>query len=469
MEVSHLSRKNSYANSEHFKINIGTCIFIVIFIYVLIHILMSIPKESLSIYEVQNSYIDTNISTTALIVRDETLVTTDSSGYISYYVRDGEKIGKGKTIYTIDETGSVYEKLKDSTSDKLTMTDEGLEEVRTRISNFENYFDYSDFSEVYNFKYDIENAVLELTNEALIEQLTSLDDEDANASTYKKVSTKEAGIVTYYEDGYEDFNIEKFKASDIDKSKYKKSTLKTGEIVNAGDPVYKLVTSEDWYLVAPISEKEAKSLKDKERVRINIHNSSKNISCDFELVKKSDTNYIILSLNQQMVNYINERFIDIVILMDQNNGLKIPNTSITKKEVYKIPIDYLSTGSNSTEKNLLNVKKLDDKGEVTIKQVKPDIYKKDDEYCYVNPNNFSKEDVLINTNTDDTLALSKANTSEIQGVFCVNQGTAVFRYIDILYQDTEYTIVKTDVDYSISWYDRIVLNQSMVKENEIIK
>lgn len=469
MEVSRLREKNRYANSTHFKINIGTCIFIVIFIYVLIRILISIPKESLSIYEVQNSYIDTNISTTALIVREETLVNADNSGYISYYVRDGEKIGKGKTIYTVDETGSVYEKLKDSTSDKLSMSAEGLEEVRTRISNYENYFDFSDFSEVYNFKYDIGNAVLELTNEALIEQLTSLDEKEANASTYKKVSTKEAGIVTYYEDGYEDFNIEKFKASDIDKSKYKKTTLKTGEIVNAGDPVYKLVTSEEWYLVAPISEKEAKALKDKERVRINIHNSSKNISCNFKLTKKSDKNYIILSLNQQMVNYITERFIDIVILMDQNSGLKIPNTSITKKDVYKISLDYLSNGSNSNEKNLLNVKKLDDNGEITIKQVKPDIYKKDDNYCYVNPDDFSKDDVLINTSTDDTLALSKADTSEIKGVFCVNQGIAVFRYIDIIYNDTEYTIVKADVDYSISWYDRIVLNQSMVKENEIIK
>ena len=245
--------------------------------------------------------------------------------------------------------------------------------------------------------------------------------------------------------------------------------MKTGEIVNTGDPVYKLITSENWYLIAPISKEETKALKDKDSVQINIHNSSKNISCDFELTKKGDSNFIILFLTQQMVNYINERFIDIIILMNQNNGLKIPNTSITIKKVYKIPVDYLSTGSDSTDKNLLNIKKLDDKGEVTIKQVKPVIYKTEGKYCYVNPDDFSKEDVLVNTQTNDTLALSKIDSTEIEGVFCVNQGTAAFRYIDILYQDTEYTIVKPDVDYSISWYDRIVLNQTMVKENQIIK
>lgn len=474
-----LNRNDNKEYSGQFKLNIGTIIFIIIFIYLMIRILMSLQKESLSIYEVQNSYIDTNINTTALIVRQEELVNAESSGYVSYYVRDGEKIGKNKTIYTIDETGSIYEKLKDADDGTLAMSEDGLTEVRTRISNFENYFNYSEFSDVYNFRYDIENAVLELTNEALIEKLTSLDQEATDVSTYKKVVTNEAGIVTYYKDGFEDFDLEKFKASEINKSNYKKQTLKSSEIINAGDPVYKLVTSENWYLVAPLTAEDAEYFKAKDKelentekrntVRINIHNSSKNITCEYELTKKDSKDFIVLYLNQQMVNYINDRYIDVVILREQNTGLKIPNTSITQKEVYKIPIEYLSKGSNSMEKIFFNVKQLDDKGEVTIKQVAPAIYKTDKKYCYVNPDDFEKGTVIMNAETDDTLALSKAETSKIEGVYCVNQGTAAFRYIEIRYQDDEYTIVNAEVPYSISWYDRIVLNQSFVKENQIIK
>lgn len=464
-----MSTQNNRGYTESFKINIGTIIYIIIFIYILIRVIMSVSKESLSIYEVQNSYIDTNISATALIVRSEELVNADSSGYVSYYVRDGEKIGKGKTIYTIDETGSVYEKIKDADSEDLSMSNDALTEIRTRISNFENYFNYSDFSEVYNFRYDIENAVLELTNEALIEKLTSLGDKDANSSTYKQIRTKDAGIVTYYKDGFENFDINNFKASDINKNNYKKTTLKTGDIINAGDPVYKLITSENWYLIAPISEKEAKSLADKNTVRINIHNSSKNVTCNFELTKKDGSNFIIITLNQQMVNYISERYIDIVILMEQNNGLKIPNSSILEKNIYKIPISYLSTGSNSMEKKYVNIKKLDAKGEVTIKQIEPTIYKQDGEYFYIDPNDFTPEDVLVDTESNESIGLSQAQTAKVNGVYCVNQGIATFRYIDILYHDNEYTIIKSDVDYSIAWYDRIVLNHSMVKENQIIK
>lgn len=460
-------QKNKHADT--FRINVGTIIYGFIFIYIIIRILISIPKEKLAIYEVQNSFIDTNISTTALIVRNETLVSSDHSGYVSYYVRDGEKIGKGKTIYTIDETGSIYEKIKDSSSDTLKMSDAGLLEVRARISNFENYFDFSDYSQTYNFRYDIQNAVLELTNEAMIEHLTAMDENSSNASTYKKVITNEAGIVTYYQDGYENLDIKNFKASDVNKASYDKKTLKTNEIINAGDPVYKMINSENWYLIAPITEKEAKQLEKKDYVVVNIHNSSKNITCNFELTKKDGKNFAIISLNQQMVNYINDRYIDIVIMQDQNRGLKIPNSSITQKEVYKIPIEYLSKGSDSATEKFFNVKKLDEQGEVTVKQIAPTIYIKDDEYCYVDPNDFASDAVIVSSNNSDTIAVSQFAKEEVKGVFCVNQGITDFRYIDILYQDTEYTIVRSDVDYSIAWYDRIILNQALVKENQIIK
>lgn len=460
-------KKPRYSNE--FKLNIGTIIFIIIFIYLFIRIIISLQKETLSIYEVQNSYIDTNISTTALIVRDEKLINADTSGYVSYFVRDGEKVGKNKPIYSIDETGKIHDQIKESQDEAVKLSEESLSEIRSRISNFENYFDYSDFSDVYNFHYDIVNAVMELSNEASIEQLTSLDENESNSGVYKKVYSSESGIVTYYQDGYEDFNVDNFKADDISKTGYTKQTLKTDKIINSGEPVYKLIASENWSLIAPVSDGQAKMLEDKDTISINIHNSSKNIRCNFELNKVDDKYFVIISLNQQMVNYINDRFVDIVIAMDQNNGLKIPNTSITKKKVYKVPLSMFSNGSDSMDADFLNVKLLDEKGEVTLKQVEPTVYKKDKNYAYIDPNDFSADTVLTNTDGSETLSLSQTKTSKIQGVYCVNQGIATFRYIDILYQDDEYTIVKDNVDYSIAWYDRIVLNQKMVSENQIIK
>ena len=445
-----MKRYNPQKDSVLFQLNTGTVVFGIIFLYIVIRVIISFQSETLSIYEVQNSYIDTNIKTTALILRQETLVNTSSSGYVSYYVRDGEKIGKNKTVYTIDETGSIYDKIKDANADGITMSDEGLSEVRTRISNFENYFNYADYDEVYNFRYDIENAVLELTNEAMIEQLTSLDGANVNSSTYKKIDSTEAGIITYYRDGFENTTIDNFKSTDTDNSNYKKTTLKTGEIINSGEPVYKVVTSENWYLIVPLNDKQADRLKDMDTLHINIHNSSKNIWCPAQYTVKDGKTFAILSLDRGMVNYINNRYIDIIILMEQNNGLKIPNSSITKKKVYKIPVDYLSNGSDSTEKIYINVRQLDEKGEISLKQIRANLFKKDDDYIYIDPNDYPSDAVIVNINNNETIALSSAPTEEIEGVYCVNQGVAAFRYIDILYQDDEYTIVNDNVPYSKS-------------------
>ena len=74
-----MSGYHSRKPSNEFRMNIGTIIFAIIFFYIIIRILISLQKESLSIYEVQNSYIDTNISATALIVRQEELVNATSS------------------------------------------------------------------------------------------------------------------------------------------------------------------------------------------------------------------------------------------------------------------------------------------------------------------------------------------------------------------------------------------------------
>ncbi len=132
-------------------------------------------------------------------------------------------------------------------------------------------------------------------------------------------------------------------------------------------------------------------------------------------------------------------------------------------------MNYISKGSDSMEEKFFNIKKLDENGDVTLKQVEPAIYMKDDDFCYVDPNDFSSEDVLVSPDTNETLALSQLEKAEIDGVYCVNQGITNFRYIDEIFQDNEYTIVRSDVDYSIARYDRIILNQTMVKENQIIK
>ena len=66
----------------------------------------------------------------------------------------------------------------------------------------------------------------------------------------------------------------------------------------------------------------------------------------------------------------------------------------------------------------------------------------------------------------ETYDLSKI--VELQGVFNINKGYAVFKRIEILCENDEYYIIDTGTSNGLYNYDHIVLVGSSVKENEIV-
>lgn len=42
----------------------------------------------------------------------------------------------------------------------------------------------------------------------------------------------------------------------FDKSSYKKSGIRSGQLVETGAPAYKIITSEDWSIVFPLSDED---------------------------------------------------------------------------------------------------------------------------------------------------------------------------------------------------------------------
>lgn len=56
----------------------------------------------------------------------------------------------------------------------------------------------------------------------------------------------------------------------------------------------------------------------------------------------------------------------------------------------------------------------------------------------------------------------------LEGVYCINQGYAVFRRVEIIDQNEEYAIVAKDTDYGLIRYDHIVKDASKVKEEDIL-
>ena len=69
-------------------------------------------------------------------------------------------------------------------------------------------------------------------------------------------------------------------------------------------------------------------------------------------------------------------------------------------------------------------------------------------------------DTLIMPDSNERFAVGKQDT--LVGVYNINKGYPDFRQIRILYQNDEYSIVKSNTMYGLSVYDYIVLDVNAV-------
>ena len=137
-----------------FKIEV--LIFVLVFVYVLVYVIISFQTEKIIPYEVKEGSLAENYTYRGIAVRQEQVVTTDKSGYISYFAREGERVALGNLVYAVDETGQLKEYMENIalSEGKSTLTDVELVELRSEMVIFTKEFNPEAFSSVYDFKYD---------------------------------------------------------------------------------------------------------------------------------------------------------------------------------------------------------------------------------------------------------------------------------------------------------------------------
>lgn len=454
------------------NVNLGTITFGVIFIYLVINIIISLGKETLSTYEVNQDIMERTINTTGIVVRNETLISTPSAGYVNYYIREGDRVAKNAVVYSIDETGKIYDYISQTTDDGSSISASDYDDIRDLVSVFNNYYDNNSFSDVYDFKYDLNNTIMELTNETAMKQLETALKESGITDSFTKEKSNKSGIITYSQDGFEDLKDDKVSKSCFDMTKYKKKQLKTSEPLKKGETVYKRIEGEDWSIIVPVTDKQLAQIKDMTTAEVKFRKDDFTIKATVATFTNKDGSYVKLGFDSYMVRYMNDRFLDIELIIHSVSGLKIPNTALTKKEFYRIPIAYLTSKSNELTLNSFHLQTMNKKGETVSKLVTPVIYKKDEKYCYVAVEDKNKDapiqtgSIIVADGSKKTFQVSE--TVMLDGVYCVNKGYASFRLVTKIYSGDDHCIVEIGQDYGLALYDHIILNSDTIKENEKI-
>ena len=447
------------------EINIGIIIMFVIVVYLVIEVFTKWNEVKPSVYCVEKSYIDNDFLVTGVALRDETLINSSDSGYINYYIRSGDRVGKNAIVYTVDETGSVYDYLAENAGDEAKLAAADYTNIKSRIAAFRGAYSDDRFITVYNFKYDLQNMVLEISNDLLIEKATSGNSEISG--TFKSVSSDSSGVVCYYEDGYENVTPSTITKSQFDRNEYKKTSLKTGDIINSGAPVYKLINSEEWNIVAPVTDSIIHDLKDTDVVTIQINNMDYDVDCNFTIFKIGEDDYINIYLNKLMVDFLEERFVEVRIKQPKSKGLKIPVSSITTLEVNKFPVGFLTAGENSSTKNKVLKRVFDESGNVSTELCTVNIIKIDETSVYIDKSDFDPNDIIVKPDSDETFRIGDG-VHKLTGVFSANKGTAEFKIIEKVSETDEFCVVKEGLDYSISAFDYILLDGESASEGQIL-
>ena len=166
-----------------------------------------------------------------------------------------------------------------------------------------------------------------------------------------------------------------------------------------------------------------------------------------------------------MVTFCTDRFIDIELILEDEEGLKIPNSSIVEKEFFIVPKEYVTQGGNSNSYGVMKETYLED-GSASTEFIETTIYNETETDYYLDDMVLRIGDYIIKPESTEKYAISKRGS--LTGVYNINKGYADFKQINILYQNDEYSIVKSNTQYGLSVYDYIVLDASTVEDDEFI-
>lgn len=448
------------------NLNVGMIIFAIIFVYLTFSVYTYMKKEKVQFYEVVEGSIVNDHQYTGIILRDERVEQTDRAGYINYYVREGKRAAIGTRIYSIDETGSMASFLEENPEANVSLTDANMSDIKRQLSAFSMTYSDQKFSNLYDLQYSLEAAVLEYVNFNSLGNLDALMQQ--TGVNFQQVKAPVSGVVSYSIDGFEGMDMSQISETTFDRSGYTKAITKAGQLVESASPVYKLVTSDNWSIVFPLSEDDVTDYAEETSLHVTFSSNDLETDGAFSIVTGSDgKSYGKLDFNQYMVQFVADRYITFEVDSVKMDGLKIPVTAVATKDFYLIPLEYMVQGGDSSSTGFM--KETYSEAGTTAEYVPATIYHSTDENYYVDMGDqapFQAGDYIVKPDSQERYQIG--SSAPLQGVYNINKGYAVFKQIEILKSNDEYYTIKKGTNYGLSVYDHIVLNANTVYEGELI-
>ncbi len=437
------------------RVNIGLIIFLGIFLYFAANIFSYVTRDQVSYCEVEPGKIVSSDSFTGFILRNESTVNAPESGYINYFINNGDKAAINSNICMIRYS-------QDNSSENISsdgdyaITDSDYTTLREQVNIFRKGYTDSSYSDIYNLDYQLGDLLSRIISRNNINTADSTD----SYGRYTVMSASESGIISYTYDGMESYGTENITPDLFASRDYGKTQLSAGTYVERATPAYKIIYDDYWKIILLPTQDLTDRLSEGDTVYITLVRDDITVPATVSFFVNDGASFVCLDLSNYMIRYYNDRYIDVEIEWSSYEGLKIPSSSVTTKDFLMIPVSYLVTEEGSSESGFYI------RGEDGIEFVKPVIYRQTDDYCYLDCADMDIGTLILDPDTGTSYRAG--TTAALEGVYQINKGYARFRLIDILYEDGDYCIINSNTKYGVTIYDHILLDGSSAVENEII-
>lgn len=457
---------------KHAGLNVGTVLFGFLFIYMVVCIILYLTSSHIAPYEVTKGTLSGNYKYTALALKSEVVVEAPESGSVIYYAREGTEIGTNGSVCSISEGKGIIgkeENVTQDTSEDLSSSGDGetlsgsdKKRLRAAISSYSINFTGQDFQKAYEMKADVESAILDIHagEEGYGDSVLT------DSGIFNMCRASQPGIVVYSVDEFESVQPEDVTLDMFDMKSYTKENLRLDAKAKSGKPLYKLISDEEWSLIIPIDSKLASELTDQTSVTIRFLKDGTTASPDVSVIQNGNIYFAELDMNDSVVRFATDRFLEVELLLNKKTGLKIPKSAIAQKQFYVIPEEYVICDEDNEHEITLIRESYDNNGKVETRYITATVYEKVDDKYYVDINLFSEGDYVVKKDSNNKYRIEE--TATLQGVYNINKGYAVFREITILADNEEYCIVEEGTTFGLAQYDHIALDADSVSDDQIL-
>ncbi len=464
-QASNRRKSPAKATTKKTKISFTYCIAVLVMVYLIAQLVIFFNRDTTNYVVAKQGEIVETFSAQGVIIRDEQLVKSTSSGFVRYEYPGGKELTKGAHVCTLlnDYYGDILEDKIEEIHQQIQEADSGEYEeafgsldtsISSSIASYLRNKSSNNYADIYLLEDDLQDAVSKRKDMYSLmsdTKVTSLLAEqgiylEEQAAIRSELFMPEAGIIDYSYDGYEGWTVSQIGSDFISNYDAKYSFFEINmQQVLAGTPLYRIITSPLWNVVIFINEEQAQYFSGENTISF-VYNSTHEMSGRIQSLEQvgEDQYKLVLKVNTNVQDIMNDRIANFLFTKNSRSGIKISESCIAKRSYYYVPSKYIVVSGN--EYGVLAV----ESGGVTFRKV--ELVASIEGISYIElPEGLSAGTMIQAENSTEIISIGEM--AEVDGVYIVNGGYEQYEIIQVKYRSQGYAIVE-----GIHMYDRVKIN-----------